>query len=64
MTANEIENELLARRILQNSHPTKTENENLQAIIYYLLDMLEEEHIGLKEIAIQNIKDTFGVELW
>ena len=32
-------------------------------IIEYLLDMLEEEHIGMRAVAIEEIKNKFGVVL-
>lgn len=31
-------------------------------IIYYLLDMLEEEHVGMKAAAIKEIADKFDIE--
>lgn len=32
-------------------------------IIDYLLDMLEEEHMGMRTLAIEKIKDEFGFEI-
>lgn len=31
-------------------------------IIEYLLDMIEEEHIGMRAIAVKEIKSMFGIE--
>lgn len=39
------------------------ENRYKDEIIEYLLDMLEEEHMGMKASAIEEIKDEFGIEL-
>lgn len=31
-------------------------------VVYYLLDMLEKEHMGMRASAIEEIKDEFGIE--
>lgn len=37
--------------------------ETLYEIIDYLLDMLEDEHLGMRVVAIEEIKNEFDVEL-
>jgi hypothetical protein len=32
-------------------------------VIEYLLDMLEEEHMGMRAVAVKEISDKFGIEL-
>ena len=39
------------------------ENRLKDEIIWYLIDMLEDEHIGMTSVAIEEIKNEFGVEL-
>lgn len=39
------------------------DNQNKYEIIEYLLDMLEEEHMGMRASAIKEIKDEFGIEI-
>lgn len=36
---------------------------NMNAIIYFLLDMLEEEHMGMRAIAVKEIENLFGIEV-
>lgn len=42
---------------------TAKENKQNQDIIEYLLDMIEDEHMGMRASAIKEIKRKFGVEL-
>ena len=39
----------------------KEDNQN-KKIIELLLDMLEEEHTGMRSVVVKDIKDKFGVE--
>jgi hypothetical protein len=39
------------------------EQQDKDEIIEYLLDMLEEEHIGMRALAIKEIKNKFDIEL-
>lgn len=41
----------------------KTSNINKDKIIEYLLDMLEEEHMGMRAVAVKEITDKFNIEL-
>jgi hypothetical protein len=35
----------------------------LKEIIFYLLDALEEEHYGLKDIYIAEVKERYGIDI-
>lgn len=43
--------------------PITEEYEEHCEVVEYLLDMLEEEHIGMRAEAIKEVKDKFGIEL-
>lgn len=38
------------------------ENNKKDRVIEFLLDMLEEEHMGMRASAIEEVKDRFGIE--
>lgn len=42
---------------------TTKDHQNKDEIIEYLLDMLEEEHMGMRASAIKEIKNEFGIEI-
>ena len=39
------------------------ESEYKDEIIEYLLDMLEEEHMGMRNVAVVEVKNKFGIDI-